>query len=1140
VHKGRALVCPPGYKEKSTAHGTVCTAPLEICEKCGGLVGNPVTPATGVKVQAETDYRHPQGLELTRYYHSFRFYEPFTTAPDSHSHNQFDISWRSGFDKRVIPLSGFPAATAALTLPSGEVQYFDTAGNEVLNYRGATSKLVSLANGYVYLGPDEVELYGSDGRLQSITRRTGQSLSLGYSDGTTTGPNGAFAVDAGGQPTTLPVPVNLLLRVTDSWGHALAFDYSAAGRVVAMTDAGGGRHLYAYDASNNLSSVTRPDGSTRAYRYNEPANMVGGASLQFALTSIVDENGAVFASFKYDATGRAVSTEHAGGAERYALTYNADGSSTVTDPLGTSRRLGFQAPDGLSRFTGSSVPGGAGYGSGVQNRALDAKGNTASQTDFNGATTCYAYDPARNLETVRVEGLPSATGCDAVTAAGATLPAGSRKIVTEWHARWRMPARVSEPGRRTTYVYNGDGGASCAPAGAVIADGSPAGQPIGVLCTRTLAATADSADGAQGFAAAVTGAPRTAAYAYDAHGNVLSADGPRTDAADVTTYSYYADGDPDAGKRGQIATITNALGHVTGITAYNAHGQPTAIVDANGLVTALGYDARQRLRTRNVGGETTSYDYDLAGQLTKVTLPDGSFLSYTYDAAHRLTGMSDVLGNRIAYTLDAMGNRTQEQVFDPANALAQTRSRVYDALNRLYQDVGAQSQTTQYGYDDQGNVVSIADPLNRVTANAYDSLSRLIRVTDPASGQTQYAYNGIDQLTGVTDPRTLTTGYAYDGLGNLNQQSSPDTGTTQNTYDAAGNLLTQTDAKGQVTIYTYDALNRVASVAFNDGSTQSYAYDQGANGIGRLAQITEADAGQQLTGRLAYAYDAHGRVASETRTIAGVAYVTAYQYDAAGRMTGATYPSGRQVSYTLDALGRIQQVSTLALNGAPEIVASSVAYQPFGGVKSWTLGNGRSYVRGYDLDGRVASYSLRDRFFALGYDAASRITFLADADNPAAANTYGYDALDRLTQAVIPQTPFAYAYDAVGNRTSKTVGSATDTYAYAGTSNRIASITAQAGAARAFTFDPNGSTTADGVNQYGYDARGRMVQSVGALGTTAYQVNALGQRIRKTNAGDDRIFHYDTKGRLIAETDPGGALKREYIYLGDIPIAVVQ
>lgn len=160
--------------------------------------------------------------------------------------------------------------------------------------------------------------------------------------------------------------------------------------------------------------------------------------------------------------------------------------------------------------------------------------------------------------------------------------------------------------------------------------------------------------------------------------------------------------------------------------------------------------------------------------------------------------------------------------------------------------------------------------------------------------------------------------------------------------------------------------------------------------------------------------------------------------------------------------------------------------------------------------------------------------------NPANANTYGYDALDRLNSAVLPNSSFGYSYDAVGNRLSKTTGANADTYTYSPTSNRIASLTPSSGPTRSFVFDANGSTTDDGLNQYGYDTRGRMVQAVSSVGSTAYQVNALGQRIRKTNSSTDTVFHYDTRGKLIAETDPGGALKREYIYLGDIPVGVVQ
>ena len=150
--------------------------------------------------------------------------------------------------------------------------------------------------------------------------------------------------------------------------------------------------------------------------------------------------------------------------------------------------------------------------------------------------------------------------------------------------------------------------------------------------------------------------------------------------------------------RAQVASIANALGHVAQITRYNAHGQPEEIIDPNGLTTTLTYDVRQRLLSRTSGTEITSYQYDGVGQIKKIILPDSSFLSYTYNAAHRLTDIADNLGNRVHYTLDAMGNRTKEELFDPLNNLTKTQQREFDALSRLWKDIGTQSQTTQYQY----------------------------------------------------------------------------------------------------------------------------------------------------------------------------------------------------------------------------------------------------------------------------------------------------------------------------------------------------------------------------------------------------------------------------------------------------------
>jgi YD repeat-containing protein len=1000
--------------------------------------------------------------------------------------------------------------------PDGKVFQFNLVGGAWVPDASTNYRLTATNTGWQLYVPDgdETETYNLSGLLVSIRTRAGLTQTVSFSDGTA-GANGGSILDSTGQPTNVALPPGAPIRVTDNFGRTLAFGYDAALHIVRVTDPSGALYHFTYGTNNNLATITFPDGTVKTFVYNEPAN-TGGADLLNALTGIIDENGSRFATFQYDAKERVVSTEHSG-AERYQLSYSSAGgitTTTVTDPLGTVRPYVFQLT--FNTFKNGSISGPACPSCGPTAQTFDANGNVATKTDWNGNITAYnSYDLTRNLETSRTEaaGTPQA-----------------RTISTQWHPTFRLPAKLAEPLRITSYIYNGDGGASC---------GVAAGGTLvpGVMCSKTIQPTSD-ATGAAGFAATSAGAARTWSYTYNANGSVLSMDGPRTDVADLTSYAYYTNNDADPGKRGNVASVTNALGQVTQILSYNAHGQPLTIVDPNGLTTNVTYDARLRLTSRNVSGEITTYGYDGVGQLLRVTLPDGSFLAYGYDTAHRLTGIADSAGNSITYTLDAMGNRTHEQVFDQGGSLAQTRSRVFDALNRLAQDIGAQSQTTQYAYDNQGNVTGVTDPLGHATSNAYDALNRLVQVTDPNQGLTQYAYNGIDQLVAVSDPRNLTTSYNYDGLSNLNAQASPDTGNTTNTYDTAGNLLTQTDAKGQTTRYAYDPLNRVTSIVFADGSTQNYGYDQGANGLGRLTFFAETNSANQITVVQDYAYDAHGRTTLENRNIGGVNYAFGYAYDSGGRLSALSYPSGRTVAYGFDAAGRISQVSTAAppaAGGATQLLASNVSYQPFGGVKSYILGNGQLYARAYDQDGRIVAYGAGSQAASLRYDPAGRIVSIADATN---SNTYGYDNLDRLTSAAALAASFAYTYDAVGNRTSKTVGTATDAYTYSASSNRIASISGST--SRTFSFDPNGSTLADGPNQYTYDTRGRMVNATSPTGTAFYQVNALGQRVRKTTATDDRVFLYDLRGHLVAETSPAGAVKREYIYLNDIPLAVIQ
>ena len=137
-----------------------------------------------------------------------------------------------------------------------------------------------------------------------------------------------------------------------------------------------------------------------------------------------------------------------------------------------------------------------------------------------------------------------------------------------------------------------------------------------------------------------------------------------------------------------------------------------------------------------------------------------------------------------------------------------------------------------------------------------------------------------------------------------------------------------------------------------------------------------------------------------------------------------TYPSGRTATYTFDALGRVSQVTTTK-DAQQQVVVQNVQYHPFGGVKSFTLGNGQVYGRTVDTDGRIASYTLGSSSYSISFDTASRITGIAEVGNPPNTNTYGYDVLDRLNSAILPSINYGYGYDAVGNRQTKTVGAAT-------------------------------------------------------------------------------------------------------------------
>lgn len=1001
-----------GEPDPSAVSPKNCGAPP--CPRA--MAGNPINTATGNKFHAETDFVGAPNTHLTFQ----RFYNSQGTGSTT-----FGANWRSTWHSSIAQAD---STTLKVARADGRVDTFTLSSGAWTSDPDVTSKLTALdGGGWKLVTPDDsTELYSFDGRLLSITTRAGLVTTLTY-DGS-----------------------NRLTTVTGPFGHTLTFTYDGSNRISQVTQPDGLVISCAYDANNNLTSVTYPGGAVRQYLYEN-------ASFPHALTGIIDENGNRFATYAYDDKGRAISTEHAGGAQKVSVAYDTD-KATVTDALGNEHSYDFTTLFDLVKPTATTNKGCASCSGSAAYTYDQATGFLTSRTDFNGNTVTYTRD-TRGLELSRTE------------AYGTAL---ARTITTKWHKTFRLPTKITEPGRVATFAYDANGN----------------------LKTKTVKAGTKTS---------------VWKYTYNANGQILTATGPLND---VTTYDY--------GSQGNLAKVTNTLGHATNITSYDANGRPLTIQDPNGLVTTLAYDARGRVASRAVGTETTAYAYDAAGNLTKVTLPDGTWLVYTYDAAHRLAGITDKAGNRIAYTLDLMGNRVKEEVFDPSNALKQTRSYVYDELNRLSQEIGAKLQTTTYGYDSNGNLTSVTDPLDSKTANAYDALNRLVQTTDPNGGVTKMTYNKDDLPTSVTDPRGLKTTYAYDGMGNPTSIKSPDSGTTKKTYDAAGNVTTSTDARGKKTAYTYDKLGRLTKVKYADGKTVTYQYDQGANGLGHLTKMTDP------SGWTTWNYDQHGRLTQKVQKTGTATLTTAYTYSATGKLASMTYPSGRQVDYWYNSIGL---PNVLMVEPAPLIAL--IEYQPFGPPANWVQGYGGStyYSRDFDLDGRIADISIgsnASESIAFTRDDAGRITAMTSTTG--AAKTFDYDKLSRLTEYASGATTQNYAYDANGNRTALTTNTGTTAYQISAANNRLASQ----------TYDAAGNLSSDGANAYVHGADGRLAEATAAGVTTKYLYNGQGQRVKKTGGGSTTLFAYDEAGNLIGEYNAKGKPVLETVWANGQPVGVLK
>jgi YD repeat-containing protein len=333
---------------------------------------------------------------------------------------------------------------------------------------------------------------------------------------------------------------------------------------------------------------------------------------------------------------------------------------------------------------------------------------------------------------------------------------------------------------------------------------------------------------------------------YDGYGRLQSKHVPQQDMNTATMWTYNADD--------TVNTITDARGAVTtyGYSGTNRHlvkqithtltGSPTittsltydavgkrlSMTDSAGSVS-YSYNQLAQLTSESriftgVGSFTLTYEYNLSGELSRITDPFGAQVGYNYDKVGRL---SAITGANFA-SISSYASGLQYRAWGAVKALtygnSNTLAMSYDVSLRASSYEIPALMKKSYQYYNDGKLKFVQDQL--LTNSKFDRLYTYDHV-----GHTTTALTGQEARVGATtNDRPYNENMAYDPMGHLimreiRQWDRYDTTGTE-TYTNNRRAGWQYDADGRLLsgngYYYYDAAGQIYS--FGDGDP--YKTDQ--------------------------------------------------------------------------------------------------------------------------------------------------------------------------------------------------------------------------------------------------------------------------------------------------------------------------
>jgi len=866
----------------------------------------------------------------------------------------------------------------------------------------------------------------------------------------------------------------------DPEGNTTEYYYGTAGRPTTkkfLMGAGGGDDItynYGYDGFGRISSVALPNGTVAQLVVDGNHNVL--SKLVTSGGNTITASRATYSSDfsqpeqRYAPTGEVTEYEYGASGERTleirpgaltrAYTYNGSGQQlTETDTASAVREyeydsLGFVTKttvdsgdlaletlvtrDSLGRAITTQSPDG-----GIETSEYDKSNKVTRQTSAEGIVTVFEYDTNARRTAARIMngGSPLYSWQTQYNNAGLatkSIAPDATETTYAYDKNQRRTKQTNPDGRVTEWVYDqlgrvlttrlGDGGGTSIMSTMVY-------DKLGNVLTSTDALGRATIHVYDGFGRRVTTTDPTGAYSVMAYDN----------ASRITMQKRHASG-------GTLLTHStteyDALGRTTLQRQKAAPGGGDGDDDA---LTTMGYDGEDRnihriTWTTDAAAITTTYDYDGAGRQTSMADGDSLVTTYEYDADGHRTKVIDPRGNSTTYAYDLDGRQTLS-----TNMLGDYTETDYDQRGlqtemRQYGSGAVLLAKTKYSYDTVGRQTLVRkkaapgggdnDAIDHVVRSFFDTGGKLTKSTSASGYDTTYAYDSFGRQTRTTQPDgsyntsdytlggTLTKQVRYELIGGntrsfrtdhlidsnnrvtqtVNQGPDGTFGNgddldVQYVYDGAGRQVTLINESDRLTLSEYDALNRKTRVT-EDAAGVARVTDFAFDRAGRLSTLTAYNNGTSGPQETVYAYNGRGLQTLVTYEETGT---VTQAYDSAGNMTKRTDEEAVAVDYLYDNANRL----TERLKNGGSVNIEKYIYDGLGRLLTARKGTSGSpdavsrSIFAYDALSRVTGESQSiagggDKAVGYGFDkAGNRLTLLHHGGGVTA--TYAYDTRDRCT-----------------------------------------------------------------------------------------------------------------------------------------------